>query len=186
MSEPNDPACPECGTPRAADGTPACPCTRRASEARREARTAEAAAAEDFDPVRLRPFVDLGEDGDPPSLPGAVLSPAGGSGSGEDALTSPDPAAARPAVPGAERADASPRPARSRTVLLTASGATLAVLLTGAYLGGMFTYDNPARGDAAPGGLRAPVPTGSAPDGTSVEGGPARAASVPPPPDGRP
>ncbi|MFF5477563.1 peptidoglycan-binding protein [Streptomyces sp. NPDC012935] len=62
MSEPNDPVCPECGTPRASDGTPACSCARRASDARRDARTAEAAAAEDFAPLRIRPFVELGDD----------------------------------------------------------------------------------------------------------------------------
>lgn len=62
MSEPNDPVCPECGTPRAPDGTPDCSCARRASDARRDARAAERAAAEDFDPVRIRPFVELDND----------------------------------------------------------------------------------------------------------------------------
>jgi len=51
--------CPECGTPRAADGSPSCACTQRASDALRDARTAEAAAAEDFDPLRIRPYVEL-------------------------------------------------------------------------------------------------------------------------------
>jgi len=56
----NGQACPECEAPRRPDGTPSCGCTRRASEAIRDARTAEAAAAEDFDPLRIRPYVDLG------------------------------------------------------------------------------------------------------------------------------
>ncbi|POX53722.1 peptidoglycan-binding protein [Streptomyces sp. Ru71] len=51
--------CPECGAPRAADNTPSCGCGRRASDALREARTAQAAAAEDFDPLRIRPYVEL-------------------------------------------------------------------------------------------------------------------------------
>ncbi|MFD6190066.1 peptidoglycan-binding protein [Streptomyces sp. NPDC060275] len=52
-------ACPECGTPRAADNTPSCACGTRASDALRDARTAQAAAAEDFDPLRIRPYVEL-------------------------------------------------------------------------------------------------------------------------------
>ncbi|MFD0393255.1 hypothetical protein ACFQ3Z_15225 [Streptomyces nogalater] len=39
------------------DHTPACDCTERAAAALRETRTAEAAAAEDFDPLRIRPYV---------------------------------------------------------------------------------------------------------------------------------
>ncbi|MFJ8104985.1 peptidoglycan-binding protein [Streptomyces sp. NPDC096132] len=45
---------------RAPDNTPSCACAERASEALRETRTAEAAAAEDFDPLRIRPYVELG------------------------------------------------------------------------------------------------------------------------------
>ncbi|MBZ3903413.1 peptidoglycan-binding domain-containing protein [Streptomyces griseiscabiei] len=62
MSEPTSHICPECSTPRASDGTPSCVCGRRASEALLEARTAEAAAAEDFDPLRIRPYVELGHE----------------------------------------------------------------------------------------------------------------------------
>ncbi|AWW42663.1 hypothetical protein ADL00_14570 [Streptomyces sp. AS58] len=70
--------CPECGAPRTVDNTPACACGRRASDALRDARTAEQAAAEDFDPLRIRPYVDLeaenpaaGPDPAQPSEPGA-------------------------------------------------------------------------------------------------------------------
>ncbi|MFD9107118.1 peptidoglycan-binding protein [Streptomyces bottropensis] len=62
MSEPTSHICPECSIPRASDGTPSCACGRRASEALLETRTAEAAAAEDFDPLRIRPYVELGEE----------------------------------------------------------------------------------------------------------------------------
>ncbi|MDG4862460.1 peptidoglycan-binding protein, partial [Streptomyces sp. T-3] len=51
--------CPECGTPRGADGAPDCACAQRASDAARDVRSAEAAAAEDFDPLRIRPYVSL-------------------------------------------------------------------------------------------------------------------------------
>ncbi|GGR97511.1 peptidoglycan-binding protein [Streptomyces humidus] len=65
MSQPPRGACPLCGAHRAADGAPACVCARLASDAHRSDRTAQAAAAEDFDPVRIRPFVVLEDDGDP-------------------------------------------------------------------------------------------------------------------------
>ena len=63
MNEAKGHICPQCGAPRAADGSPSCACTQRASDALRDARTAEAAAAEDFDPLRIRPYVEL--DGTP-------------------------------------------------------------------------------------------------------------------------
>ncbi|MFD3503066.1 peptidoglycan-binding protein [Streptomyces sp. NPDC058678] len=59
MDESTGHLCPECGAPRGADNTPSCACTQRASDALRDARTAEAAAAEDFDPLRIRPYVEL-------------------------------------------------------------------------------------------------------------------------------
>ncbi|MFJ7297462.1 peptidoglycan-binding protein [Streptomyces collinus] len=59
MEPPNGHPCPECGAPRQRDNTPACACTDRAAEALRDARTTEAAAAEDFDPLRIRPYVEI-------------------------------------------------------------------------------------------------------------------------------
>ncbi|MGW0918154.1 peptidoglycan-binding domain-containing protein [Streptomyces sp. NPDC002755] len=64
--------CPECGALRAIDNTPSCACARRASDAQRDTRTTEAAAAEDFDPLRIRPYVELGTE--------AGSEPAGTSG----------------------------------------------------------------------------------------------------------
>ena len=53
-----------------ADNTPSCGCTHRAAEALRDARTAEAAAAEDFDPLRIRPYVELDDETAPlPRVP---------------------------------------------------------------------------------------------------------------------
>jgi hypothetical protein len=68
-------ACPECGTPRAADNTPSCACGTRASDALRDARTAQAAAAEDFDPLRIRPYVELDGAGEPSGAPDASDAP---------------------------------------------------------------------------------------------------------------
>ena len=62
MAESNGHLCPECRAPRGADNTPSCGCTQRASDALRDARTAEAAAAEDFDPLRIRPYVELDDE----------------------------------------------------------------------------------------------------------------------------
>jgi hypothetical protein len=175
VSEDNGPVCPECGTPRAADGTPACVCARRASDAHRNTRTAEAAAAEDFDPVRIRPFVEL----DAPSGPAEpdeaqVTGKAGeltGSGSA-DAAAASVPAVAAPPVEGDEALgqEAGPREdirRRRRTLLITGAGAALAVLATGAFLGGLFSYDSPARYGDRSDGVRAPVPDDPADDDMS-------------------
>ncbi|WP_329277554.1 peptidoglycan-binding domain-containing protein [Streptomyces sp. NBC_01451] len=59
MNDPKGHVCPECGAPRGADNTPSCACAERAADAHLEARSAEAAAAEDFDPLRIRPYVEL-------------------------------------------------------------------------------------------------------------------------------
>ncbi|MFG2947344.1 peptidoglycan-binding domain-containing protein [Streptomyces adustus] len=60
--------CPWCGEPRAADNTPSCLCARQTGDAPHDARAAEAAAAEGFDPpTRIRPYVEP-EDG--PADPG--------------------------------------------------------------------------------------------------------------------
>ncbi|MFH9858013.1 peptidoglycan-binding protein [Streptomyces sp. NPDC017202] len=83
--------CPRCGALRAADNTPSCACARQASDALRDTREAEAAAAEDFDPLRIRPYVELGQG------TGAGAGSDAGPGSGEAAAgdaTMPLPAAA--------------------------------------------------------------------------------------------
>ncbi|MFD7388072.1 peptidoglycan-binding protein [Streptomyces sp. NPDC059852] len=162
MSEPDRLVCPACGAARAPDGTPACDCADRAADARREARTAEVAAAEDFDPVRIRPFVGLAEadDGgtDTPALAGEI--PAG----------SPAP----PSATTDEESPAAPeRPRRRRAPLIAGAGALLAVAVTGASFGGLFGYDGPERGGGADGGLRAPLP-----DATSSEAGTGSSAAA--------
>ncbi|MFF5159988.1 peptidoglycan-binding protein [Streptomyces sp. NPDC000348] len=76
MERPNGHPCPECGAPRNDDNTPSCACTLRASDALRDARTAEAAAAEDFDPLRIRPYVEL-DGGTGRSTPDGAAEAAG-------------------------------------------------------------------------------------------------------------
>ncbi|MFD5847106.1 peptidoglycan-binding domain-containing protein [Streptomyces chartreusis] len=170
MSEPNDPVCPECGTPRASDGTPDCSCARRASDARRDARAAERAAAEDFDPVRIRPFVELdndattdGEGPEPPQEPGDLTA--------APAAIPPLPEQEPPSEAGLPDTGTHPTTRRrNRILLITGAGATLAVLLTGAFLGGLFTYESPTRDGAVSDDVRAPVPDATSEDGTSPEG----------------
>ncbi|MEU0941496.1 peptidoglycan-binding domain-containing protein [Streptomyces canus] len=172
MSEPPVLVCPECGAPRAADGTPSCACAHRASEAHRESRTAEAAAAEDFDPVRIRPFVEVGEE--PADPAGESELPCGAGGLVDVTLVGTDagqesfeqPVVASPADIAPER--------RRRTVLLAGTGAAVAVLVTGGFVGGLFTYDPPSRDGSVAGGVRAGVP--EAPPSSS---GPSVTASSP-------
>ncbi|SHI25828.1 peptidoglycan-binding domain-containing protein [Streptomyces sp. 3214.6] len=71
--------CPQCGALRAPDNTPSCSCAQRAAESLRDTRTAEAAAAEDFDPLRIRPYVEL-EGQQPPTEGGGGTPAEGGSG----------------------------------------------------------------------------------------------------------
>ena len=172
MSEPPVLVCPECGAPRAADGTPSCACAHRASEAHRESRTAEAAAAEDFDPVRIRPFVEVGEEPADPAgeaeLPHSTGDLVDVTLVGTDAGQKPfeQPAVASPADSAPDR--------RRRTVLLAGTGAAVAALVTGGFIGGLFTYDSPSRDGSVAGGVRAGVP--EAPPSSS---GPSVTASSP-------
>ena len=67
MNDRNGHICPECGAPWGAEDSPTCDCARRTADALLETRSAETAAAEDFDPLRIRPYVDLD-----PATPGAA------------------------------------------------------------------------------------------------------------------
>ncbi|MEU9917865.1 peptidoglycan-binding domain-containing protein [Streptomyces sp. NPDC051001] len=124
---------------------------------------AEAEAAEDFDPVRIRPFVAIGDDAASPDVyatspePGTQPAdqPAGDRQGREDA-TSPPPVDA-PAVPRSDdNTQSSPR--RRRIALGTGMGAAAAVLLTGCLVGGFFWYDSPDREGSLSGGVRAGLP----------------------------
>lgn len=179
MSERPVLVCPECGAPRAADGTPSCTCAHRASEAHLESRTAEAAAAEDFDPVRIRPFVEVGEE---PADPADEPEPAGPTRESSEIAQAGTDAEQEPLRQPIEEppADTTPNRRRRRTVVVAGAGAAAAVLVTGGFVGGFFTYDGPSRDGSVAGGVRAGVPesqpsssvpsvTASSPTATSAQ-----------------
>ncbi|MGW1714386.1 peptidoglycan-binding protein [Streptomyces sp. NPDC002156] len=168
MNDPKGHVCPECGAPRGADNTPSCACAERAADAHIENRTAEAAAAEDFDPLRIRPYVEL-----TPETPAAPPDPATDVTMPMPAVP-PDPGwadeaatAAIPAVPAlplppdtpTEDDEQTEGPGnRPRILLLGAAGAVIAILAAGGLAGGMFTYDKPSRNNTAAQDVRESVP----------------------------
>ncbi|KUO04217.1 peptidoglycan-binding protein [Streptomyces caeruleatus] len=179
----NGHACPECGTPRAPDNTPSCGCGQRVSEALRDARTAEAAAAEDFDPLRIRPYVELEADGDngAAALPADATmplrpippAPAPAPSTRDLSLFEPDPDAGAPGT-------AATGHRRTRTVLLGAGGALVAVIAAAGLASGLFTYETPSRDTALPDDVRASVPAPSTSE-ASQPPAPTRTRSAPPP-----
>ncbi|MFE3162012.1 peptidoglycan-binding protein [Streptomyces sp. NPDC059224] len=155
--------CPECGAPRGPDNTPSCDCTRRASDALRAARTAEQAAAEDFDPLRIRPYVDLSA--------GGTEAGAGAEGGRTGPLplpvaegaTVPLRAVPEPAGPGDTAVPPSgpvePRRRRPRWVLvLSIAGAVAGILAVAGLASGLFSHVTPERTAAAPDDVRESVP----------------------------
>ncbi|WP_327749297.1 peptidoglycan-binding domain-containing protein [Streptomyces europaeiscabiei] len=192
MSEPTASACPRCGTPRAADGTPACSCGRLASEAHRDIRTAQAEAAEDFDPVRIRPFVKVGDDSEPVAAPQAdEREPQPRVPEDGDAPTAtPAEPHHAPAAPFDDESLLGDRPPsgeqppldeqpfvdeqspddraragrrRRRAVLGAAVGAVAAaVLVTVGIIGGLFSYEAPSRDGSGPEDIRAGLPEAAA------------------------
>ncbi|MFR0352328.1 peptidoglycan-binding domain-containing protein [Streptomyces sediminimaris] len=171
MTDPAGHRCPECGAPRGADHTPSCGCARRASDALRAARSAEQAAAEDFDPLRIRPYVELEQDAAVhPTPTTAPAVPTTGTTMPLRAVPPGTPSSAdlrlfEGADPGAghARADgAARRPrGRRRAVLLGAGGAVVAVTAAAGLASGMFSYQKPSRDGALPDDVRASVPDAS-------------------------
>ncbi|KKD02873.1 peptidoglycan-binding protein, partial [Streptomyces sp. WM6386] len=179
MAESNGHLCPECGAPRGTDNTPSCGCTQRASDALRDARTAEAAAAEDFDPLRIRPYVELEGEASAGAAPGAATGAADvtmplravpgpapstrdlslfeGAGREDEAagLTDVD------GLTGFDDFDDEPGPRPRRTVLLGAAGGLVAVIAAAGLASGLFSYDTPTRNGALPQEVRASVPDAS-------------------------
>ncbi|MER6733717.1 peptidoglycan-binding domain-containing protein [Streptomyces puniciscabiei] len=177
MSESEGHSCPECGTPRGPDLSPSCDCTERAAEALHETRTAEAAAAEDFDPLRIRPYVKV--EATETTLP--LMRPKGARGS---VLTCGSAAGARPAKTAPHPNDDPPHPKDNRpnrrspvrTLLLSAAAAGTAIVAGTALAGGLLSYRTPSRDQAAQ-EVRERVPAVTAPDPTA----PAPASSPAPP-----
>ncbi|MFE9292249.1 peptidoglycan-binding domain-containing protein [Streptomyces niveus] len=177
--------CPECGTPRDAYGRPGagCDCSERAA----------IAAAEDFHPLRIRPYVALKEpDGATPSTPPPSLLPPYDEGEGEaegDRSEGADPAETmrlslpglRTAPPGAAADDPERTGGRRRfaRVALTAA-AVVAVIGAASFAGGLFTGDG--GGDEATSDLNSGLPTASArpdPSASSTRSASARGPASP-------
>jgi hypothetical protein len=163
MADANGHLCPECRAPRGADNTPSCGCTQRASDALRDARTAEAAAAEDFDPLRIRPYVELDDETAPvPRTPApdatmplrSLTAPPATPSSTDLSLFE---AERDPSAPGSTT-DPHPSRARGRTVLLATAGAVVAVVAAAGFASGLFAYEPPSRDEAAPQDVRPAVP----------------------------
>ncbi|RZB16359.1 peptidoglycan-binding protein [Streptomyces sp. F001] len=160
--EPKRHQCPECGAPRGADNTPSCACGRRASDALRDARTTEQAAAEDFDPLRIRPYVDLdGEEASQAHPDAEVTMPL--RAVEPDALPTPSVTDLRlfeAPDPDAPTPDAGPERPRNhrRTALLGAAGAVVAVVAAAGFASGLFSYETPSRDDALSQDVREAVP----------------------------
>ncbi|WP_171112127.1 MULTISPECIES: peptidoglycan-binding domain-containing protein [Streptomyces] len=157
MAEPKGHKCPECGAPRGADNTPTCACGERAAEALRDARTAEQAAAEDFDPLRIRPYValdatapDTPTEAAPPAQPTLPLPPPPTPNSTQVTQTMQ---ATQPTEP-----EARPRTSRHRTALLAASGVVITAAAAAGFASGLFSYEPPSRDSAAPESVREAVP----------------------------
>ncbi|MFD7284442.1 peptidoglycan-binding protein [Streptomyces sp. NPDC059863] len=190
--------CPECGTPRTAEDRPGCGCGElgarsgktSAEGAARNAtgRAAEIAAAEDFDPLRIRPYVTLDAGAEAPRSfrtagplpPLAPPAPAGG------AAGSP-PAAGD----GADRP--APPPVRRKPYRAVAIGAAaVAVIGTVAFAGKVLSQDAGevrARPDSAHTWLPSMSPRDTSPPAVTPTPTPSAtpsAAAPPPPPDPAP
>ncbi|MGW0880503.1 peptidoglycan-binding domain-containing protein [Streptomyces sp. NPDC002671] len=145
MTEPRGHSCPECGAPRGPDNTPSCDCTQRAADALREARMAQAAAAEDFDPLRIRPYIEVPEPSGPePDPSGLRLFEE------DPAVSGNGPGMAETTVAAAAAAEEGrPRHRARRTALLAVAGAGVAVVAGAGFASGLFGYQAPSRDRAA-------------------------------------
>ncbi|MDO0932755.1 peptidoglycan-binding protein [Streptomyces sp. DG2A-72] len=193
MAEPKGHQCPECGAPRGPDHTPSCACTERAAEALREVRTAEAAAAEDFDPLRIRPYVELEGAPEAPPRPADPHStmplPAVPPTPPAPAATEPSDAdlslfTGGPAPFGSAPDEESPRRPR-RTLMFGVAGVLVTVVTAAGLASGLLSYDTPTRDQALPEEVRASVPDTTptaAPDSPSASTTPAQPTSAAPSP----
>ncbi|MFJ9905144.1 peptidoglycan-binding protein [Streptomyces sp. NPDC101152] len=173
------------------------------SEALRETRTAEAAAAEDFDPLRIRPYVELegpgtGQEADA-TMPLRAIHPEGPDEGVGVTSAPPVPPGDGPSTQdlrlfeegrrGQAPGDDTRRPrGRRRTVLLGTVGAVVAVVAAAGLASGVFSYEPPSRESALPDGVRARVPEASTSPAPTKPSGraavPVRPSAAPLPPAG--
>ncbi|MFD4505698.1 peptidoglycan-binding protein [Streptomyces sp. NPDC058457] len=156
--------CPECGTPKEPDGSPSCDCNQRASDALRDARTAEQAAAEDFDPLRIRPYVAIEGDADADAdggetepLPVAAGPSAVPVAAEATVLLRAVPVDA-PAPDTAPEAPEAPRRHPRWALFLAVAGAVIGILAVAGFASGLFARATPTRDRAAPADVRESVP----------------------------
>ncbi|MGW7067344.1 peptidoglycan-binding protein [Streptomyces sp. NPDC054855] len=172
-SGPGDRRCPECGASRAPGSAPACGCTERAADAARDARSADAAAAEDFDPLRIRPYVTLPEPGiaeeaapEPDPAPTHVLppeavapprsadvglfAPGGADGNLSAAVSAPAEDAFKDAFPPPLPYDDGSAPRRGRAGLYAGVSAVVAVVAVAVLAAVLLSPDKPQREQALP------------------------------------
>ncbi|MEV0118497.1 peptidoglycan-binding domain-containing protein [Streptomyces sp. NPDC050844] len=169
---------PRCGTAREAGGAPVCGCAERAGDAAGEAGSAEAAAAEDFDPLRIRPYVTLPEPAAGATEPMPVVAPPVG-----DAPRSADvglfasraPEGDLPPPEVSYGADDEPEPRRGRTAWYAGVGAAVAVVTVAVLAAGVFSSDDePRRDRALP---DAPTSAVDVPSGSAAPSGSASASA---------
>ncbi len=146
----------------------------------------EAAAAEDFDPVRIRPFVNVGDETE--AVEGTEPAAAESVDEGNGVPTAEmEPVHSAPSVPDEQPpADIDPAPDRQRrrrrAMLATGAGAVAALLVTGGIVGGLFSYETPSRDGSVSDDVRADLPeAASRSDAASVS--PSRTAPTPRPPE---
>ncbi|WP_314411337.1 peptidoglycan-binding domain-containing protein [Streptomyces kroppenstedtii] len=155
--------CPECGAPRESGSSPTCECARRAADELLQTRSAETAAAEDFDPLRIRPYVDLevhaeGTGAGPVGGPPPPTATAVGQDPADRATISiPLQRTSSDDLPSAP-SDTPPDTGRRRRFVLVGAGATAVVVAAAGFAGGLFSYEAPSRNGAAPDDIRASVP----------------------------
>jgi hypothetical protein len=168
----NGQLCPECATPPAADGAPACGCAERAARAAQAGRTEEIAAAEDFDPLRIRPYVTL-ESGEAGAQAGAFRTAGPLPPLVRDNVSVAPPPAATDFYP--ERAPARRRPFKAVAV----GAAVVAVIGTAAFASGLFSgHDQTA--EAQPDDMHTDLPTSNVvePDASLTSPAPSRSPFV--------
>ncbi|TXS08726.1 peptidoglycan-binding protein [Streptomyces sp. NBC_01201] len=148
--------CPECGGEQSARPGAGCACgAGAATRPGRDARSAEIAAAEDFDPLRIRPYVTLNsEDTEDHGTPDAATTmplfldgapgreAAGSHGSAPGArpdATAADDSRRRSAAAYAGGGPDPVQPRRRRPFVVVAVGAAVAAVVgTAAFAGGLF------------------------------------------------